>query len=166
MATRSLIAMEKGDKVRYIYCHNNGSVRGVGRILHEHYQSEEKVLALMSLGDISVLGAELEPPEAVKRFGSVWMLKEEFRALNKKERDRLRKEAEGVTFTEAYHRDYGDPLIKQTLSVEKFNEVSIGQEYIYTLRDGKWWVRHISHPDEHPLEEVIQQGRAAVYPRG
>lgn len=57
MATRSYIGIEDQDgSVRIIYCHNDGYLEHNGRILLESYDTEEKVQALISLGNISSLG--------------------------------------------------------------------------------------------------------------
>jgi len=62
MATRSRIAMELGDgSVLSIYCHFDGYLEYNGAILQNHYQDPEKVKALISLGDISLLGERVEP---------------------------------------------------------------------------------------------------------
>ena len=50
MATRAFIGMVKGDEYHHIYCHFDGHVGGVGKILQEHYRTEEKVQALINLG--------------------------------------------------------------------------------------------------------------------
>ena len=60
MAIRSTIAMEQPDgRVMQVYCHWDGYIDNNGKILQEHYQDNAKVLALMLLGDISSLRAEI-----------------------------------------------------------------------------------------------------------
>lgn len=60
MATRSRIGIDNPDgTITSIYCHFDGYPEGVGRVLAEHYTDEGKIRALLALGDISVLGAEL-----------------------------------------------------------------------------------------------------------
>jgi hypothetical protein len=60
MATRSTIAMEQPDgRVMQIYCHWDGYLDHNGRILQAHYQNRAKVLALMLLGDLSSLRADI-----------------------------------------------------------------------------------------------------------
>jgi hypothetical protein len=60
MATRSLIGKLNSDNtVDYIYCHWDGYLEHNGRILHEHYNTLEKVDALLALGDLSSLGNEI-----------------------------------------------------------------------------------------------------------
>ena len=56
MATRSRIAIEDQDGiVSSIYCHFDGYLSGVGKLLKEYYTTQPKVQALIELGDISSL---------------------------------------------------------------------------------------------------------------
>jgi len=67
MATRSRIAIEKQDgTVDSIYCHFDGYVDGVGKILFNHYD-KEKLEKLIELGDISVLHESTEDTVAYHR---------------------------------------------------------------------------------------------------
>jgi hypothetical protein len=60
MATRSTIAIRnQDDTVTGIYCHWDGYLEHNGRILHDHYTTEEIVRELISLGDLSSLGLEI-----------------------------------------------------------------------------------------------------------
>lgn len=62
MSTRSRIGMVNDDgTVTSIYCHWDGYPSGNGSILNDHYKDPEKVKSLVKLGDISSLGAEVEP---------------------------------------------------------------------------------------------------------
>lgn len=63
MGTRSLISMETNGELKAIYCHYDGYKEGVGQTLFEHYQDEQKVRELVSLGDMSVLEKSIECPE-------------------------------------------------------------------------------------------------------
>lgn len=58
MSTRSNIGIydEQQDIVRFIYCHNDGYIRGVGEILFKYYRNKDKVEKLLDLGDLSTLG--------------------------------------------------------------------------------------------------------------
>jgi len=60
MSTRSLIGKKVGGNVRYIYCHFDGYPTGVGETLKNHYNTDEKVDALLNMGDASSLGETLE----------------------------------------------------------------------------------------------------------
>jgi hypothetical protein len=59
MATRSVIAMEKDDVIFSAYCHWDGYLENNGEILNKHYRNPEKILQLISLGDMSSLGSEI-----------------------------------------------------------------------------------------------------------
>lgn len=56
MSTRSTIGIENGDgTTTYIYCHSDGYLDYNGRMLIEHYNTKERVEALVALGDLSSL---------------------------------------------------------------------------------------------------------------
>lgn len=60
MSTSSTIGILNVDgTVQTIYCHFDGYPTGVGKTLEDHYKTEEKVRALIALGDISSLGEEI-----------------------------------------------------------------------------------------------------------
>jgi hypothetical protein len=60
MATRARVGILESDgTVTSIYTHWDGYVDHHGPILRDHYKTEEKVRALMALGDVSSLGAEI-----------------------------------------------------------------------------------------------------------
>ena len=55
MATRSAIAKLDNNGVKVIYCHSDGYLKHTGKILNEHYNSEDKVDELLSYGDASII---------------------------------------------------------------------------------------------------------------
>ena len=60
MATRSSIGVKlPNGHIKAIYCHWDGYPSGVGYTLKESYTTEEKINALIELGDLSVLGPEI-----------------------------------------------------------------------------------------------------------
>lgn len=62
MSTRSYIAEELPDgKFKVVYCHFDGYIEHNGDILVNHYQDREKVEKLLSLGDLSSLGKDIDP---------------------------------------------------------------------------------------------------------
>ena len=60
MATRSNIGiLNSNNSVTSIYCHWDGYPEHNGRILSEHYNTDEKICELLALGNLSILGEEL-----------------------------------------------------------------------------------------------------------
>lgn len=60
MATRSMIGMTLPDgSIKVVYCHWDGYPSNNGVILRNHYNTVEKIEALMSLGDMSSLRENL-----------------------------------------------------------------------------------------------------------
>jgi hypothetical protein len=59
MGTSSTIAKKNTDgSIRYIYCHWDGYIKGVGDVLFNNYKTEEKIDQLLNLGDLSFLGED------------------------------------------------------------------------------------------------------------
>ena len=68
MSTRGLIAiMDEDGSSRSIYCHPDMYPPHAGVVLPAHYATREAVEALLSLGDLSVLGCSLAECEAYYR---------------------------------------------------------------------------------------------------
>jgi hypothetical protein len=67
MATRSTISIETSKGIRSVYCHYDGYLSHNGKLLKENYNTEEKVNALIDLGDLSQLGESLESTVAYHR---------------------------------------------------------------------------------------------------
>lgn len=120
MSTRSTIAIQLDDQsVKHIYCHWDGYPSGVGDILLRSYNTRERVLELMELGDLSVLADEMHPTG--DHSFSV--------------------PQDGVCI--AYGRDRSDPQTEALVSsLRDFedNSVSCGQEYVYLMDlEGNWF---------------------------
>jgi len=64
MSTGSTITVLREDgKYQSVYCHFDGYPAGVGRMLKEHYNTQELAEAVVSLGDISFLDKSIECPD-------------------------------------------------------------------------------------------------------
>jgi hypothetical protein len=137
MATRSRIAIETQDGVISIYCHWDGHIETNGKILFENYD-REKTEQLIALGNISVLGALLEPTDGVQSFNSP---------------------EKGVTV--AYHRDRKEDLMQKLyLSVEDLYEYGfeVGEEYVYCLtKDNIWLVGRHNSNNVEILKEALEE---------
>ncbi len=60
MATRSLIGIENNDgTITHIYCHFDGYVEGVGKVLLQHYRTEDRIREMLSHGDRSSLSEDV-----------------------------------------------------------------------------------------------------------
>jgi hypothetical protein len=67
MSTRSTISIETPEGIRSIYCHFDGSLEYVGSKLKEHYNTPEKINALINLGSISSLSKDFDMTVAYHR---------------------------------------------------------------------------------------------------
>ena len=116
MATRSNIAYKTAEgKIRSVYCHWDGYVANNGKILLENYTDIEKIEALVALGSISSLGAELG-----------------------EQQDFDNRDTQKDEWTLAYHRDRGEQLV-----VNEYDDIPSWiddmEEYAY-LWNGKEWL--------------------------
>lgn len=123
MATRSHIGILNDDNtVTYVYCHFDGYPEYVGKILKEHYNTEDKVRELLSFGHISVLDINIHPTDPSHSFD------------NRTENTCL-----------FYGRDRGDNNYDaETISLEKYkyNEYI---NYIYLFKNNKWQYKIAYH---------------------
>lgn len=124
MATRSTIAAvvtdSNGNKnVQQIYCHWDGYLDCNGRILLQHYDTQQKVEELMFHGDLSVLARYTEPDsESLHTFDAP---------------------QEGVCVY--YGRDRGETgtAFKTFDSIKEYIEKCNFEEYNYIFVDGMWF---------------------------
>ena len=121
MATRSVIGqVQENGKIKVIYCHWDGYLEHVGQTLADHYDSDEKVSALIALGDLSTLGPDLGEKHSKE--------------------DTLK--ARGP-MTTAYGRD----LEQDGTEAQEFSSVEdflmygedVGAEFFYLFEDGEGW---------------------------
>lgn len=130
MSTNSLIGVQQSDgSIRAVTCHWDGYPEWVGAILQEHYNTEEKANALISLGDLSSLGMKLCPD---KEFDEP-----QYQRDGPAVRHSFETPQKDVTV--AYHRDRGDKLEIITCHTEaRFMRMCKWCEYRYLFIDGEW----------------------------
>ena len=117
MSTRSRIARLNNDgSITSIYCHFDGYLDGVGAMLLGHYTTQDKVDALIALGDLSILGETIGE-------------KQDFDS------------ARGTAMCLAYGRDRGEKGVDAVHSVNHAALLDLvkdsWEEYVY-LFDGGW----------------------------
>ena len=132
MGTHSMIGRYNEDgTVTAVYCHWDGYVDHNGKILDEHYTTDEKVQNLIGLGDLSGLGAELGEKHPFS-----------LHSLKKEERDEWEAKLKDKSWCTFYHRDRDEAL-----NCYQFEDVSdymengfdvAGACYLY-LWDGEAW---------------------------
>ena len=70
MNTRCYISVLNNDNsVDTVYCHENGAVKGVGKLLVKHYNTDEKVRKLLAKGALKSLGQTLSKCEFYEEPG-------------------------------------------------------------------------------------------------
>lgn len=61
MSTRSWVGkIDKFGRYKFIYCHCDGYPEGVGKMLQDHYNTPEKVNALLAIGNVSSIRSTLK----------------------------------------------------------------------------------------------------------
>ena len=123
MGTRSAIGIKHGSVIKAVYCHYDGYLEYVGRALLLYYQDSIKVNRLISMGDMSCLGAAI---------GNKHGFNERSNYLD----DGI---AEQCTF---YQRDRGEENVgfRTFLSEQQFvDEFEAGEEFYYLYDRGTWY---------------------------
>lgn len=121
MSTRSAIGVMHGDKVKAIYCHSDGYLSYVGKVLLNHYDSP-KANHLVAMGDMSMLGKEIGE-------------KIDFDADLEYDADHIAKQCR------FYNRDRGESDVDfKVFHNDQELFYGIDAEYFYVMRDGVWYV--------------------------
>ena len=123
MGTRSAIGIKHGDVVKAIYCHYDGYLEYMGRVLTLYYQDSIKVNKLISMGDMSGIGAAI---------GSKHSFNDRANYLDNGI-------AEQCTF---YARDRGEENAEfRTFQSEQefVDEFAAGEEFYYLFKDNRWY---------------------------
>lgn len=140
MGTRSDIIVQRSDgKWCRIYCHWNGYLDHNGKILFEHYTSQQAAEALIALGSLSALGPKIgikhpfEAPPAYKEGAGPLADNPAYLAYKRKYGGMCK----------AYGRDRGEAdsaaQVGDTLQAV-WPEEDTWTEFTYVWKDGKWFV--------------------------
>jgi hypothetical protein len=123
MGTRSAIGIKHGDVVKAVYCHYDGYPEYMGRVLTLYYQDSIKVNKLISMGDMSSIGAAIGSKHA----------------FNDRSNYLDNGIAEQCTF---YARDRGEENVDfRTFQSEHdfLDNFNAGEEFHYLFKDGAWY---------------------------
>ncbi len=120
MATRSTISIQNADgTIDSIYCHWDGYPSNNGALLLKHYNTEDKIRELISLGSLSSLHERVKPTTGIQHSFDM--------------------PENGVTV--AYHRDRGEALqIGKYSCLAEYNHKGNREEYNYIWKKGAWYV--------------------------
>ena len=160
MGTRSdIIVHRKDGKWARIYCHWDGYLEHNGRILFDHYTSQDKIEALVALGDLSSLGPEIGVKRPFEFGGKMFTKNNKFSAAY----TAFKKKYEGMCL--AYGRDRGETdsaaRVFDTVQ-EAWPEEGGWTEFTYVWHDDgngpRWWV---TSPDEG-TQTLVDLGQALL----
>ena len=140
MATRSTIALlrDNGEVVK-VYCHWDGYLENNGELLVKHYNTPEKIEALLAHGDISSLGKVVGEKHPFDTYDKSKLSAEDLA---------LAERAEAESWTLYYGRDRGETgtepkvyadlgLYERNAQFEEYNYCFIFGTWYYTSYDGK-----------------------------
>ena len=136
MSTRSVIAKLDNKGAKAIYCHSDGYLEHVGRVLDGHYRDESKVDELLEHGDVSSLNENIGEKLPFNDYMS----------FHEKKQCRF------------YHRDRGEKLRIEILTSEKDildYASSCCAEYVYMFAFGYWYVYDFENKSFVELEEEL-----------
>ena len=141
MSTNCYIGIAEKENIKYIYCHNDGYLSYVGVILYLFYKDSDKVKALIKLGDLSSMGANLEPPREIKS-------EDEFHRMHS-----ILSRSARTSFVLSYKRDRHEHNL-QDYHICKSKEYVTGQgQFFYLYKNGKWFV--CSNDNMYLLKDVL-----------
>lgn len=135
MSTHATIAIKTNKGYKAIYNHFDGD--SLYETLTQNYTDENKVNALIALGDISFLGEEIGPAPIVKAHGFDALLTDYFRGLSKE--GQKKEQAEYYHHTLAYGRDRGETGT-EAHTVKSLRELIKEEEctYVFDPHSGEW----------------------------
>ena len=135
MATRSNIAYKTAEgKIRSVYCHWDGYPEHNGEMLKRYYTDFDKIVALVSLGQISSLRPALNAKEGIHTF-----------------------ENPQDEVTIAYHRDRGEEL-----RIDEYDDIPSWiddmEEYAYLWNGKEWLVNDHGAKDNNgfPIFDLVE----------
>jgi hypothetical protein len=160
MSTSSRIGILQLDgTIKSIYCHWDGYLDGVGKMLYEHYQDYDKIQSLIRLGNVSGIRENIAPINGTKHS--------------------FEHPQEGVVI--AYMRDRGTTNDEAKISSTIFNFMLLckndGVNYVYLyLAETKTWkcasyemIMRMSYEElQETLEEqgIIESQEMQLKPMG
>ena len=139
MSTRSAIAIMHGERAKSVYCHWDGYLEHNGFILQNFYDTT-KTNKLISMGDISSLGAEIGD-------------KHDFD-------ERTDPETYADTRCTFYTRDRSEETTWKSFgSLDEMVDYYKGSwcEYLYVMRDGVWYYTSLNSVNLQPLKEALDK---------
>ena len=154
MSTRCRIGIQnKNGTITSIYCHFDGYIDWVGKILVDNYKDEGKVKQLMSLGDISSLGTEpIANPRAwempTPTFNKSW--DEQWKEINPEDR------------CNTYASRGDDCPAETSKNATEYRQLSrdCNGEYTYLFKDNIWYVLNGSGMSE--VQRILKCNKSKI----
>ena len=141
MGTTSSIAIEQADgSVLSVYCHWDGDLSWNGRVLKEFYNTPERTLELIQLGNLSSLDKNISAEQGVHTFDNP---------------------QPGVCVFYGRDRGEADQDPELFASYAEYIENETAQNYNYIMRNGEWYVDRNHLGDEIEFSEPASEDEDA-----
>ena len=137
MSTRAAIAKlnTNTNEAKLIYCHSDGYLEYTGKILNEHYNSENKVDELLSYGDLSIINENIgEKLDVPFNDYTAFANKKQCR-FYMRDRGEKNKEATNLSINNAYFQSAENALLEYS-----FENMDVDFVYAFDTRMQKWYV--------------------------
>ena len=137
MSTRAAIAKlnTNTNEAKLIYCHSDGYLEYTGKILNEHYNSEDKVDELLSYGDLSIINENIgEKLDVPFNDYTAFANKKQCR-FYMRDRGEKNKEATNLSINNAYFQSAENALLEYS-----FENMDVDFVYAFDTRLQKWYV--------------------------
>ena len=133
MSTRAAIAKlnTNTNEAKLIYCHSDGYLEYTGKILNEHYNSEDRVDELLSYGDLSIINENIgEKLDVSFNDYTAFANKKQCRFYGR-DRGEKNKEATNLSNTDC---------AENALLEYSFENMDVDFVYAFDTRLQKWYV--------------------------
>ena len=136
MSTRSAIGILRDNgEIHSIYCHSDGYTSYNGYILNRYYDTQQKINALIDLGNLSSLGADIGEKHNWSERGQYFTVEYDGETRNIS------------SFCTFYGRDRGDDDEHHSVShsEKQFKNQYSDAEYFYLWKKGEWYVSDVKN---------------------
>ena len=157
MSTRAVIAKlnTNTNEAKLIYCHSDGYLEHTGKILNEHYNSEDKVDELLSYGDLSIINENIGEKLDFNDY-EVFAEKKQCRFYM---RDRGEKNKEATDLSNTKNAE-------NALLEYSFENMDVDIVYAFDTRLQKWYVyKNINSMGDKLEVELIRKFVISKYDR-
>ena len=158
MATRSLIGRccEESNTVVHVYCHFDGYIEGVGRILQDHWTNRKDIERLLNMGALNILGNNIGERTFINTSNPFFNdLRGDQCVFYRRD---IRIPADRLMDTQCMTFPHRQTLA--SMRMEWGNKVKDHRtwwpDYLYLFCDNEWWINNLDHDRWNLLSEELK----------